>query len=284
MSVVPPRGPRAATTIGVTSGKGGVGKTAIAINLAVALAGAGARVGVLDADFALGKIDVMLGLTPRQHLGHVVHGACTLDEVVIDGPGGIAVMPSGSGHRELTALTPDHWLRLASEVDRIRDRFDYLILDTAAGISDNVVDLAAACQRVLVVTSPDPGAMVDGYAVAKLISLQSPDADLGLVVNLAGTTEEANLVFRQLDLAADRFLNRRLSYFGCIPRDPALGESVRAQQALVARLPHSPAGRAFRRLASRVSGLGPVPGRSLRMPARTLALAHSRKEEVPQCA
>ncbi|MGE3276361.1 MAG: MinD/ParA family protein [Vicinamibacterales bacterium] len=272
------------TVVGITSGKGGVGKTALAINLAIALARRGHRVGLVDADFALGKIDVMLGLTPRAHLGHVLGGERALEETVLTGPAGIQVVPAGTGIRQLAALDPEHWLRLAHGLERFRENLDFLLLDTAAGVSDNVVDLMAACQRVLVVTSPDPSALVDGYAVVKLVAGEAPGADLGLVVNQARTPEEASLVFRHLETAARRFLGRRLSFYGSIPHDPALGEAVRAQQALVDLVPQAPASRSFRLLASRLAGLGPVPSQTLRLPARTLALAYSRTSEVSRCA
>lgn len=274
----------ASTVVGITSGKGGVGKTSVAINLAITLARRGHRVGLVDADFALGKIDVMLGLTARVHLGHVLSGEHAIEDAVLSGPAGIKVVPSGSGIRELAALDADQWMRLAAGLDRFREDLDFLLIDTAAGVSGNVVDLVAACQRVLVVTSPDPMSLVDGYAVTKLVALDAPAADLGLVVNLARTPEEATLVFRQLEAAARRFLARRLSFYGSIPRDPALGESVREQQAIVDRVPHAPASRSFRLLASRLAGLGPVPAQALRMPARTLALAYSRSQEVSRCA
>ncbi|MEW6321183.1 MAG: MinD/ParA family protein [Acidobacteriota bacterium] len=272
------------SVIGITSGKGGVGKTAVAVNLAIALARRGHSVGLVDADFALGKVDVMLGLTPRAHLGHVLRGERALEETVLDGPAGIRVVPAGSGLRDLSALDADHWTRLADGLERFRDDLDFLLIDTAAGISDNVIDLMAACQRVLIVTSPDPTALVDGYAVTKQISLDAPDAELGLVVNQARTPEEGALVYRQIEAAARRFLDRRLAYYGSVPRDPALAASVRAQQALVDRAPHSPAGRSFRVLASRLAGLGPVPAPAMRLPGRTLALAYSRPPEVQPCA
>ncbi|MGE0039781.1 MAG: MinD/ParA family protein [Vicinamibacterales bacterium] len=272
------------TVIGITSGKGGVGKTVTAINLAIALARRGHRVGLVDADFALGKIDVMLGLTPKAHLGHVLGGERAFEDAIVSGPAGIRVVPAGTGIRELSALEPEHWLRLADGLDRFREDLDFLLIDTAAGVSDNVVDLMAACQRVLVVTTPDPTALVDGYAVVKLVAGEAPAADLGMLVNQARTPEEATLVFRQLEAAARRFLGRRLSFYGSVPHDPALGEAVRSQQALVDRLPQAPASRSFRLLASRMAGLGPVPSQALRLPARTLALAYSRTQEVSRCA
>lgn len=278
------RGDGGSAVIGITSGKGGVGKTSVAINLAIALARRGHRVGLVDADFALGNIDVMLGLTSQGHLGHVLAGERAIEDAVLTGPAGIKVVPAGTGHRELTALGPEQWMRLAAGLERFREDLDFLLVDTPAGGSDHVLDLLAACQRVLVVTSPDPMSIVDGYAVTKLVAVEAPAADLGLVVNFARTPEEAALVFRQIETSVRRFLGRRLSFYGSIPRDPALGESVRGQQALVDRVPQAPASRAFRVLASRLAGLGPMPVQALRIPTRTLTLAYSRSQEVSRCA
>lgn len=271
------------TVIGITSGKGGVGKTAIAVNLAISLARRGLRVGLVDADFGLGKIDVMLGLTANAHLGDVLRGHREIEEIVLRGPAGVRVVPAGTGQRDLTALGADQWMRLATGLARFREDLDFLLIDTAAGISGNVVDLLSACERVLVVTSADPTALVDGYAVTKLVAHDAPDTELGVVVNQARSAEEGSLIFHQLERAARRFLGRGLSYYGAIPRDPALGSAVRAQEALVDRLPQAPASRSFRLLASRLAGLGPLPlDRQSTRPM--LSLAYSSSHEVRPCA
>ena len=156
--------PRRAMRIAVTSGKGGVGKTSIAINLAVALARLGHKVGLFDADFALGNVDVMLGLAPRLHLGSVLSGDRTIAEVTIDGPSGIRVIPAGSGVRALTNLTDLQWQRLSTALDEASATLDFLVIDTASGISDNVLDLVDLTDYALVVTSYEPAAVVDSYA------------------------------------------------------------------------------------------------------------------------
>lgn len=272
-----------ATVIGIASGKGGVGKTAVAVNLAVALARRGHRVGLVDADFGLGKVDVMLGLTPSTHLGHVLRGERPIEDAVLRGPAGIRVVPAGTGHRDLTALGPDEWMRLAEHLGRFRRELDFLLLDTAAGISANVIDLLTACQRVLLVTGADPTALVDAYAVTKLVAQDSPDAEIGVVANQVRSLDEGRRVFGHLQTAARRFLRRELAYYGAIPRDPALAAAVRAQEALVDRVPEAPASRSFRLLASRVAGLGPLPqGRRSLNPM--LSLAYSRSHEVRPCA
>src|SRR5690242_19717176 len=135
--------------LAVTSGKGGVGKTNVVINLAVSLARLGHRVGILDADFGLGNIDVMLGLTPAYHLGHLLTGERSLEEIVLEGPLGVQIIPAGTGIRELTNLTPAQWTRLEETLRKVSSGLDFLLIDTAAGISDNVVELLMLAERVI---------------------------------------------------------------------------------------------------------------------------------------
>ena len=199
------------TTIAVTSGKGGVGKTNVVINLAVALARLRHRVAILDADFGLGNVDVLLGLAPTAHLGSVLAGEATLDEILMDGPSGVKVIPSGSGVRSLTALTAPQWERLRDALDEIEETVDFLIIDTASGISDNVIEMLGFAERVLVVTAIEPTAVVDAYAVIKLMSAANSPREIGLLVNNARDATDAELVFAQLEVAAQRFLHRRLT-------------------------------------------------------------------------
>lgn len=248
------------TIIAITSGKGGVGKTSVVINLAAALARLGHRVGVIDADFGLGNIDVMLGLAPALHLGHVLSGEKSLDEVIVSGPLGIKVIPAGTGIRALTRLSPEQLRKFESMVQRISADLDFLLIDTAAGISDNVVELLLMAERLLVVTSLDPAAVVDAYAVIKILTNTAPGKEVGLVVNAARDAEEASLVFRQLDTASNRFLKRSLRYCGFVVQDAAVREAVLGQRPIVEHLPHAAASRCYRILASRVSGTAPGGG------------------------
>jgi flagellar biosynthesis protein FlhG len=162
------------TIIAITSGKGGVGKTNVVINLAASLARLGHRVGVIDADFGLGNIDVLLGLTPAFHLGHVLSGEKTLTDITLQGPLGVKIIPAGSGIRALTALNDVQWRRLRTVIQTISADLDFLLIDTAAGVSDNVVELLLLAERVLVVTSFDPAAVVDAYAVIKILTHAAP--------------------------------------------------------------------------------------------------------------
>jgi len=253
-----------AVTIAVTSGKGGVGKTSVVVNLAVALARLRNRVAVLDADFGLGNVDVLLGLAPTGHVGHLLTGEKTLTEIALPGPVGIRIVPASSGLQDLTALTARQWQRLADALETVCRESDYLLIDTAAGISDNVIALLVGAQRVLVVTSLEPSAIVDAYALIKIVSHADPHKEIAVVVNGARDHEEADLVFRQLEVAATRFLKRHLVYYGHIVHDPAVREAVLEQRAVVDHRPQSPASRCYRVLASRVAGLTPGGGPGLR--------------------
>jgi flagellar biosynthesis protein FlhG len=273
-----------ATRIAVTSGKGGVGKTSLTINLAVALARLGHRVGILDADFALGNIDVLLGLTPERHLGAVLDGVTAVAEIAIDGPSGVRIIPAGSGVRTLTALDDVQWSRLIGAVDETGRDLDFLLFDTATGITDNVLDIVGLSDYVLVVTSYEPAAVVDAYAVIKLVVAADATKQIGVVVNSARDAEEGGLVFRQISLAADRFLGRSLRYDGHVLEDRSVKDSALAQLPLVGSELQGPAAACIRRLAARLaatrpSGAGPwAPG------PMSVTRGTSNGLETPRCA
>jgi len=264
--------------VAVTSGKGGVGKTSITVNLALALRGLGHTVAVLDADFALGNLDVMLGLTPGAHVGDVLSGDKTWRDVAVSGPSGIQIIPAGSGIRALTAFSPAHWRRIADMIASVTKAFDFLLIDTAPGIADNVLELTRSADRVLVVTTYEPTAIVDAYAMTKLLShMHGSDRtrDLGIVVNDARTASDAQAVFRQLDAAARRFLNRTLKYCGCIVHDSHVADAVIDQRPLMTTRPASPASLGFRRLAMHVASW---------RPDGPIARAEFERMEAPRCA
>lgn len=271
---------RQGVVLAVTSGKGGVGKTNLSINLAVALCRLGQRVAIVDADYGLGNVDVMLGLTPDVHIAHVLSGEKQLHEVLVEGPCGLQILPAGSGVRPLTALGTDRRSRLAAAIDEATVCFDYVILDTAAGISDNVVETVKLSHQVLLVTSLDPAALVDAYALAKVLWTASSSSRIGLIVNGVRNGVEGRLAFRQIDLAAERFLKQRLTYLGYIPDDASVREATTLQRPVVEYLPQSSASRCFRMLATRVLSIGTGPG-GLQVASES---SDSLIGEVPRCA
>jgi len=276
------RGP---ITLAVTSGKGGVGKTSVVVNVAVALARLRNRVAVVDADFGLGNVDVLLGLTPPVHLGHVLTGERALRDVVVEGPQGVRIVPAGSGIQELTALTPRQWSRLVTGLADLETEMDFVLIDTGAGISSNVIDVLGCAPRVLVVTSLEPAAVVDAYALIKVLTAAGRDKEIGVLVNGTTQAEEAEVVFTQLDVAAGTFLGRRLTSFGFVPHDPAVRAAVLGQSAVVESAPSAPASRAFRQLATRLAALAPLGGPGLRLvPRPGGAPTTFATTEASQCA
>lgn len=272
-----------ALTIAVTSGKGGVGKTNVTVNLAAALRRKGQRVAVIDADFALGNVDVLLGLTPTWNLGHLLLGAKTVPEVLLSLPTGVQVVPSGSGGRDMTSLTTHQLSRFMTALQELGADHDYVLVDTAAGLSDNVLDVITLTDRVLVIVAPEPAAIVDAYAMVKVLTLSDPAREIGIVVNDAADADQAADVFRQLDIAATQFLQRRLRYYGFIPHDQAVQDAVFAQQTVVDLRPQAAASVCFQRLATRFTEPAALHKGVLMFPPRPAAPPR-RDTGGPRCA
>jgi flagellar biosynthesis protein FlhG len=227
-------------------------------------------------------VDVLLGIAPGAHVGHLVAGEKKLSDVVVRGPHGITIIPASSGLQSMTSLTSMQRDRLLAALDLACRELDFLLIDTAAGISDNVMDMLKLAERVVLVTSLEPSAIVDAYALTKVLTGAEAAKEIGVVVNGAKSAEEAGVAFRQLETATRRFLKRSISYFGHITDDPAVRDSVLVQRAIVDHLPQSPASRCYRIVASRLAGLGPAQG-GLRLAPRAAAGTVS-KGEVSQCA
>jgi flagellar biosynthesis protein FlhG len=244
--------------ITVTSGKGGVGKTNVVANLAVALSRAGKEVLVMDADLGLGNIDVLLGLTPKYTLEHVLAGSHHLSDIVIPGPAGIHVLPASSGLPQLTSLSDEQQLLLQSELEDVAKTVDVLLIDTGAGISPNVTYFASAAQETVVVISPEPTSLTDAYALIKVLCRQHRERRFRVLVNMAKSQRDAMQTFRKLDAAADRFLHINLDYMGYIPFDDYLPMAVIEQKAVTECFPASPSSRAFSQLAGQIA-VWPVP-------------------------
>ncbi len=243
--------------VAVTSGKGGVGKTNVVANLALALSRRGKEVIVIDADLGLANVDTLLGLHPRATLRHVLRGECSVADVLLDGPGGMRIVPASTGFEEMTALDPGQRLHLLEEIDGLEDAFDVLLIDTAAGISSNVTFFAVAAQETLVVISPEPTSLTDAYALIKVMSQRYAELEFGVLVNMTRSETEGRRAFAQLARVAERFLGVSLRYEGSIPFDGELREAVRRQQAVLELAPRTPASRAFEDLAGRLASRGP---------------------------
>jgi flagellar biosynthesis protein FlhG len=255
----PPRRRKShARVIAITSGKGGVGKTNIVANLGFTLSQLGKKVLILDADLGLGNLDVLLGVAPKYNISHVIRGDKTIEEILEEGPGKIKILPAASGIQELTQLTHDQKMQFFTHLDRLIDDMDILLIDTAAGISSNVMDFNVMAHEIIVVVSPEPTSITDAYALMKVLSLKYAEKSCKLLVNLVSNPREAQDVFRQLDLVTDRFLDIRIDYFGCVLRDDNLTRGVKQQRLVSDLYPESKASRCFSELAKRLSKLSPA--------------------------
>ncbi len=238
--------------IAVSGGKGGVGKTNVSLNTAIALAYQGKRVLVLDADLGLANVDVMLGLRVQRNLSHVLSGECELDEVIIEGPAGIKIIPATSGTQSMVDLTPAEHAGLIRAFSEMRTECDVLIVDTAAGISDMVLSFTRAAQDVLLVVCDEPASITDCYALMKLLSRDHEVFKFKVVANMVRSPREGQQLFAKLTKVSDRFLDVALELVGVIPFDENVRKSVRKQKAIIDAFPDSPASIAFRSLASKI--------------------------------
>jgi flagellar biosynthesis protein FlhG len=235
----------ATRVLSVTSGKGGVGKTAVVSNVAISLARLGKKVLIIDADLGLANVDVVLGISPPYNLNHFFSGECTLAEIMVEGPHGVKVLPAGSGVQQFTHLDGQLKMRLIDALDTLDEHFDVVLIDTEAGISDNVTYFNVAAQDILIVTTPEPTAITDAYALMKLLSTQYHQKRFLLAVNSIRNANEGLDVFEKLTMVSGRYLDIFIDYVGGIPFDRKMHDSVRQQQVIVDLYPDNKAARAF---------------------------------------
>jgi flagellar biosynthesis protein FlhG len=229
----------------ITSGKGGVGKTHLTANLAVLAARSGRRVLLIDADLGLANAHIVLGVTPKYHLGHLLDGSMAVDDVLAEGPHGVRILGASSGVQELTQLDDAQKLRLITALDPLEDRFDLVLIDCGAGIGDNVVFFAAAAQLAVLVVAPEPTSLTDAYAAVKVLSQHGGVRSFAVVVNSTVDESQGRDIFQKLTRVTDRFLQAKVTYAGSIPRDENLQRALLAQQAVVDLYPQSPSSRAL---------------------------------------
>jgi flagellar biosynthesis protein FlhG len=245
--------------IGITGGKGGVGKTTIAINMATAMAQMGRRVLLLDGDLGLANVDVLLGIAPRLNLGHVVSGERLLEDVLVEVPQGFAIIPAASGLERLASLTDVEHAGLIRAFSSIGRGIDTLLVDTAAGISPSVLQLLRACQHVVLAVCDEPASVTDAYALVKVLSRNYGVSRFQVVGSMARERGAGENIFRTLSRVAGRFLDVTLEYAGEIPEDPLLRRAIREQRPVVDAYPSSPSARALKQL-SIAADKWPVPG------------------------
>lgn len=240
--------------LAVTGGKGGVGKTCVAVNLAIELADAGLRPLLVDCDLGLANADVLLGLKPTTTLFDVVFDRAAIGSAVMRHSAGIDFIPAASGREELTALSRRQFSNFIGELRRVARGYDLLVLDTAAGIHHEVTALLRAATAGLVVLTPDPTSLTDAYALIKVLEQQEPGCDLRILVNQVRDQQEALRVFGKIRKVATTYLGRELTFVGHLPRDRAVQDAVRARRPFVRAGP-SPAKAALTAVAARLRGV-----------------------------
>lgn len=250
--------PRPVRVIAVTSGKGGVGKTNVSVNLATAMAQTGKQVMLLDADLGLANVDVMLGLQPKYNLSHVMSGERTLEEILVDAPGGFRVVPAASGVRNMLELTAREHAGLVQAFSELGVPLDVLLVDTAAGLSDGVITFTRAAQEVIVVVCDEPASITDAYALIKVLSRDYGHQRFRILANMARSIREGYELFGKIARVTDKFLNVSLDFLGTIPHDDLLRQAVQKQRAVVEVFPASRATQAFKKLVPKVDNW-PVP-------------------------
>lgn len=245
--------PHPVRVITIASGKGGVGKTNVSVNLALALAAQGKDVTILDADLGLANIDVLLGLHSDKNLSHVMNGDCELEEILLDGPGGIKVIPAASGVKNMAELSPAQHAGLVSAFSELSHNIDILLVDTAAGITDSVTSFARAAQEVIVVVCDEPASITDAYALIKLLNKEQGIFRFHILANMVSGPQQGREVYDKLSKVSARFLDVALDYMGHVPFDEHLQKAIKRQRAVVEVFPRSRAAQAFQTLSKKVN-------------------------------
>ncbi len=242
---------RPVKVIAVTGGKGGVGKTTVSANLAVAIAAQGRDVMLVDADFGMANVDVVLGLHTRFHLGHVVAGECLLEDAIVTGPHGLQIVPAASGIKRMANLTDAEQAGIIRAFSDLYHRVEVLVVDTAAGLHDSVLTFSQAAHHVVVVVCDEPASITDAYALIKVLSREHGVQRFQILANQTRRSGEGPELFQKISRVCDRFLNVTLEFAGSIPFDDYLRRAVQRQTAVVDTYPASISSVALKNLASK---------------------------------
>ncbi|KQX95127.1 cobyrinic acid a,c-diamide synthase [Rhodanobacter sp. Root480] len=243
---------RRCRAIAVAGGKGGVGKSTVSVNLGMSLSMAGHDVMLLDADMGLANVDVLLGLTPSRHIGHLLDGECGLEDLILEAPRGLRVIPAGSGARRLAQLDNGEHAAVIRAFDELPHPPQYLLVDTAAGLSDSVAMFAAATDDVMLVVCDEPASLTDAYAMIKVLSRDFGVRRFRMVANMVRNEGEARQLHQKLSRVSDRFLDVVIDFTGWVPHDERLRQAIRRQCAVVDLWPSSRSAMAFKQLAGAV--------------------------------
>jgi len=241
--------------LAVASGKGGVGKTNFTVNLALALAGFGYRVVIMDGDLGLANVDVAFGLFPRYTIEHLLSGDKSIEEILIEGPKGIKVLPGGSGVQELANLDVAQLSYVVKNLGRLERFADILLIDTGAGLGEVVLNFLMAADDVILVTTREPTAITDAYGLLKTLLSRTQEKNIHVVINRVRSEADARETYERLDIAVRRFLHGALNFLGWIYEDPHVGKAVMAQEPIGIKYPDCPANRCINWIAGSVAGI-----------------------------
>ena len=248
-----------AKVVAVTSGKGGVGKTNIAVNLAIRLSEMGRKIILIDADLGTANADVLCNLAPGGNLAHVVAGRKTLSDALVPAPGGFNLIPGASGLAQMAALGEYERNQLIDQIQHLQTQADLIIIDTGAGVSPNVLSFALGADQILVVTTPEPTAVTDAYAAIKTARRQKENLDVSVLVNMVQGDEEGRQVFGRIESVCRKFLDMNIRYAGHVDADARVGLAVRRRRPFVLENPSCPASVCIGRLAHRMDRLASEP-------------------------
>jgi flagellar biosynthesis protein FlhG len=243
--------PRPVKVIAVTSGKGGVGKTNVSVNLGISMAQSGKEVMLMDADLGLANVDVMLGLHPKYNLSHVISGERRLEEVVLEGPEGIRIVPAASGVQAMAELPTSQHAGVIRAFSELSFPLDVLIIDTAAGVSDSVTSFTRAAQEVIVVICDEPASITDAYALIKLLRRDYGIHRFRVLANMVSSVQSGRDLYRKIVTVTDRYLDVALDFMGMIPHDDYLRKAIQKQRAVTQVYPRSKSSIAFKKLADK---------------------------------
>lgn len=249
--------------IAVASGKGGVGKTNLVVNLAIALSRLGKRVVVMDADLGLANVDILLGLLPMYNLLDVVQGVKTLEEIIIRGPSGVKIIPGGSGLVELANLAGDQRDRLVKGLMRLDELADIVLVDTGAGLSRTVLSFISAADELIVITTPEPTAITDAYSIIKVVVKYNIHKEVKLVVNQVRDQREGNDIADRFREVSNKFLQVGMQFLGEICSDPQVVRAVKQQQPFITLFPRTRASHDIEKIASQLLQVSPPQARGI---------------------
>lgn len=244
---------RPANVLAITSGKGGVGKTNIAANLAICLAASGKKVLLIDADFSLGNLDVIMNVNSKYNISHMINSGKSIEEIIHTGPEGVEIICGASGLEELANINEFQRQRLMKELSGLQSDNEVIIIDTAAGISSSVIGFCLASDQVLVVTTPEATAMTDAYAMIKVLVGNRFTGQISLIVNMAQTVAEGKRTYQKITNVAGRFLNIQVYYAGVLVRDERLSSAVKQRKPVVLAYPKSQITSSLAALAAKLS-------------------------------